>query len=128
MLFLRFLRFERFAGSDAPKYFVMATTPTRIYQFIGGPTFDQLFSNYETNPGFHELPGELTRSELQFFSKYQGLPKSFAWLTGPGIYHGDLIFGSQNPGDSVMTDTTLLPYPSSNANDANVKVRIHFSI
>jgi hypothetical protein len=29
---------------------------------------------------------------------------------GPGIYYGDLIFGSQNPGDSVMTDSNLLPY------------------
>jgi hypothetical protein len=37
--------------------------------------------------------------------------KSFAWLTGPGIYHGSLVFGSQNPGDSVMADTQLLPYP-----------------
>jgi hypothetical protein len=60
----------------------MATTPTRIYQFIGGPTFESVFASYETNPGFVELPGELNYSELQFFSKYQGLPKTFAWLTG----------------------------------------------
>ena len=91
----------------------MLTTPTRIYQFIGGPTFESVFSNYETNPGFQELPGDLNYSELQFFSKYQGLPKSFVWLTGPGIYYGDLIFGSQIPGESVMTDTSLLPYPNS---------------
>lgn len=49
----------------------MATTPTRIFQFIGGPTFEQLFANYEGNPGFHELPGSMHRSELVFFSKFQ---------------------------------------------------------
>jgi hypothetical protein len=49
----------------------MATTPTRIFQFIGGPTFEQLFANYEGNPGFHELPGTMQRSELVFFSKFQ---------------------------------------------------------
>jgi hypothetical protein len=32
-------------------------------------------------------------------------------MTGPGIFYGDLVFGSQNPGDNVMTDTALLPYP-----------------
>jgi hypothetical protein len=31
-------------------------------------------------------------------------------VIGPGVYYGDLIFGSQNPGDSVITDTSLLPY------------------
>lgn len=80
------LRFERFvtsSPSEPTKFFIMATTPTRIYQFIGGPTFENVFVNYEVNPGFHELPGEFNHSELQFFSKYaNGLPKSFAWLTG----------------------------------------------
>jgi hypothetical protein len=108
------LRYERFPPSKAePKIFVLATTPTRIYQFIGGPTFEQMFILYERNPGFHELPGELTHSELCFFSKYRGVAKSFAWLTGPGIFHGNLVFGSQNPHDSVMTDTQLLPYPDA---------------
>eukprot|EP01114_Cavostelium_apophysatum_P012613 TRINITY_DN2865_c0_g1_i3.p1 TRINITY_DN2865_c0_g1~~TRINITY_DN2865_c0_g1_i3.p1 ORF type:complete len:686 (+),score=202.00 TRINITY_DN2865_c0_g1_i3:113-2170(+) len=107
------LQFERFpTGPGEPiKYFIMATSPTRIYQFIGGPTFEQVFAKYETTPGFLELPGEILRSELCFFSKYLGQPKSFAWLTGPGIYHGDLLFGSQNAGDSVMVDTSLLAYP-----------------
>lgn len=111
------LKLERFppTPSEGNKFFIMATTPTRIFQFIGGPTFEQLFLNYEGNPGFHELPGTLQRSELVFFSKFQqqgfqGLPKSFVWLTEPGLYHGDLVFGSQNPGDKVTTDTSLLPY------------------
>ncbi|PRP82641.1 hypothetical protein PROFUN_09752 [Planoprotostelium fungivorum] len=106
------LRFEAFPTENS-KYFVMAATPTRVYQFIGGPTFEQLFAKYETNAGFLELPGDLDHSDLAFFSKYsQGLPQSFAWLTGPGVYYGDLIFGSQNTGESVMVDHSLVPYPS----------------
>jgi hypothetical protein len=40
------------------------------YQFIGGPTFDALFANYMTNPAFHELPGDMSHSELVFFGKF----------------------------------------------------------
>ncbi len=29
------IRYERFPPSDPPKFFVMATTVTRLYQFIG---------------------------------------------------------------------------------------------
>jgi len=116
------LRYDRFitSGSDPTKYYIVATTPTRIYQFIGGPSFEECFQNYETNPSFTELPGDITRSELQFFSKYsQGLPKSFAWLTGPGIFYGELVFGSQNPGDSVISESSLLTYPRTTNTDNN---------
>eukprot|EP01113_Clastostelium_recurvatum_P023090 TRINITY_DN2761_c0_g1_i3.p1 TRINITY_DN2761_c0_g1~~TRINITY_DN2761_c0_g1_i3.p1 ORF type:complete len:987 (-),score=308.24 TRINITY_DN2761_c0_g1_i3:8-2968(-) len=107
------LRVERFppSPSEATKFFVLATTNTRIYQFIGGPTFENLFSNYQVNPSFQELPGDLQRSELVFYAKHQGLLRSFAWLTGPGIFHGGITYGSQNPGDTVTTDTQLLPFP-----------------
>eukprot|EP00002_Diphylleia_rotans_P023649 TRINITY_DN4651_c0_g1_i3.p1 TRINITY_DN4651_c0_g1~~TRINITY_DN4651_c0_g1_i3.p1 ORF type:complete len:921 (+),score=186.87 TRINITY_DN4651_c0_g1_i3:58-2820(+) len=98
--------------SEQRKYLIIATTPTRIYQFVGGPSFEAVFAGYE-NPAFHELPGEFQNSELHLFSKYQGLAKSLAWLTEPGIYHGNLVFGSQNPGDSVCTDNQLLQFPNT---------------
>lgn len=132
------LYFEQFPVNNR-KYFVMATTITRIYQFIGfvGPNatngthspslgngdmveergekamFEKLFSKYDVNPGYQELPGELPHSELHFFSRFhelqqQGIAESFAWLTGPGIYHGALVYGSQNVGDSVVDDVQLL--------------------
>jgi hypothetical protein len=118
------LYFEQFPVNNR-KYFIMATTTTRIYQFIGTvggqPTveegdkamFESLFASYHVNPGFQELPGELPHSELHFFSRFhelqqQGIAESFAWLTGPGIYHGALVFGSQNVGDSVVDDVQLL--------------------
>lgn len=83
--------------------------------------------------GFQELPGELPYSKLHFFSRFhelqqQGVAQTFAWLTGmkrresrvmysmliltlflgPGIYHGDLVFGSQEVGDSVIDNVQLL--------------------
>jgi hypothetical protein len=38
------LEFERFppTPTDPQKFLVLATTPTRIYQFIGGPTFENV--------------------------------------------------------------------------------------
>ncbi|KAI9322126.1 Pep3/Vps18/deep orange family-domain-containing protein [Dichotomocladium elegans] len=133
------------------KYFAMATTPTRIYQFVGyvGPTtsngsrsspgfgetddraekamFEAMFAKYDVNPGFQELPGELPYSELHFFSKFhelqqQGVAQTFAWLTGPGIYHGDLVFGSQDVGDSVIDNVQLLQYPATPAEDESGKL------
>ncbi|KAF9189184.1 hypothetical protein BGZ51_009790 [Haplosporangium sp. Z 767] len=127
------IRLEQFPAS-VRKYVVVAVTPTRIYQFIGTVSpntsigmiggsedkamFENLFSKYEVNPGFSELPGELPYSELHFFNpyqdmQYQGVAKTFAWLTGAGIYHGNLIFGSQNVGDSVIDTPQLLPYPAT---------------
>jgi tetratricopeptide (TPR) repeat protein len=108
------VKWERFPSASAaadPKFFVMATTAMRYYQFIGGPTFEACFAAYTVNPGFTELPGELSYSELHFFAEhFTGRSKSFAWLAGPGIYHGQLLFGSQNAGDSVITNATLCPY------------------
>ncbi|CAG8658675.1 5183_t:CDS:10, partial [Cetraspora pellucida] len=115
------LRVEEFPAI-LRKYFILATTPTRIYQFIGhanpgadidgGSMFEGLFSKYGLN--FQEIPGNLAYSELHFFSQYQdiqyqGSAKNFAWLTSPGIYHGSLVFGSQ---DHVVDSAKLLPYPS----------------
>lgn len=112
------LRVERFppTGRGDVKFMVMATTPTRIYQFIGGPTYEALFAAYATSPSFQEVPGNTARSELHFFSEFGGgLPRQFAWMTGPGVFQGELLFGSQNKGDSVTTDTTLVLYPRDSA-------------
>ncbi|CAI2181674.1 1175_t:CDS:10 [Funneliformis geosporum] len=116
------LRVEQFPVTSR-KYFIVATTPTRLYQFVGNATpsrddevasmFESLFTRYDINPVFQELPGDLPYSELQFYSQFQGVAKNFAWLTGPGIYHGSLVFGSQDVGDSVIDSAKLLPYPTT---------------
>eukprot|EP01104_Vermistella_antarctica_P010093 TRINITY_DN2663_c0_g1_i4.p1 TRINITY_DN2663_c0_g1~~TRINITY_DN2663_c0_g1_i4.p1 ORF type:complete len:947 (-),score=277.56 TRINITY_DN2663_c0_g1_i4:38-2878(-) len=106
------LRFERFPVTPAEpkKFFVTATTPTRMYQFIGGPDFEELFRAYQsTHISFLELIGDVDRSELHFWRhRNDSIAQSFAWLADPGIYHGDLVFGSQNTGDAVMTETQLI--------------------
>lgn len=117
------LRFEKFPTS-ATKFVVFAATATKLYQFIGNISLDQeesvffsLFRSYDAGASCQEIPGELARSELHFWSPYfdNGLPstpKTFGWLTAPGIYHGDLVFGSQGVGDSVIQNAQLLPYPT----------------
>ena len=79
------LEYERFpsAGPSSPtKYFVALTTPTRLYQLVGGPTFEHAFSDHEH---FKELMPSSTfrRSILQFYApSSQGLPTCCAWLLG----------------------------------------------
>ena len=112
------LRFERFPPTlEHPiKYFVVATTATRLYQFIGGPTFEAMMLPYEQNPSFQEMPpGEgdssaRTGDQLAFFYRAGGSAQAFAWLTGPGVYHGKLVYGSQEIGDSVTSDCSFLAY------------------
>ena len=106
------LCFEKFPTrpTEPTKYFVMAVTaqPTRYYQFVGGPTFELLFSKFGSGPNkmparFNEFGTELPYSELHLFSKnYAMRAESFAMLTEVGILHGQLMFGSQNAGDSVV--------------------------
>ena len=95
----------------------MVTTPTRIFQFVGGPSFEKLFAAFkvcpigrrgsregltrlcvqDATPSFHELPGSESLSHLQFHHKHGMVPSFFAWLTAPGVYYGALVFGSQSP-------------------------------
>lgn len=97
------------------RYLIMAATPTRYYEFIGGPTYDALFAHYVAasaggSPCFIELPAEIDYTSLHFFRKGKGRATSFVWLTGAGVYSGNLSFGSQNAGDTSIYDYKLIPY------------------
>lgn len=102
------------------KYFVMAATanPSRYFQFIGGPTFESMFEYYKDLdrqnctelPGISATPrspsGDMNYTELRFFCKpSEPRAKSFALLTGFGVYYGSLYYGSQAAGEQVTTDT-----------------------
>ncbi|KAL5007275.1 hypothetical protein ScPMuIL_016081 [Solemya velum] len=104
------------------KYFILATTPGRLYQFIGTvsasaepPMFQQLFQQYEGIPEeFLELPGNFGYSKLRlFFNKFRGQAKSFAWMTGPGIYYGNVETSGAAGRNSVTINTKLI-YPRDN--------------
>lgn len=102
------------------KYFVMAATanPSRYFQFIGGPSFESMFDYYRDldRQNCTELPGttitslsrigDMNYTELRFFRKpTEARSKSFALLTGFGVYFGSLYFGSQAAGEQVTADT-----------------------
>ncbi|KAG6381063.1 Pep3/Vps18/deep orange family-domain-containing protein [Boletus reticuloceps] len=120
------VKFELFPPADQNQKhaLVIVTTPSRIYQFNGTPDrrsddggrlFSSLFAAYrETAPKISELPGDLQYSELHFFTPNSdqalSLPKTLAWMTAPGIYHGTLNFVPNY--DDHIDSTQLLPYPS----------------
>ncbi|KAK2149253.1 hypothetical protein LSH36_459g02045 [Paralvinella palmiformis] len=116
------IEFERIPTPSANeyKYFIIVTTPGRFYQFLGNipvnaeaPIFQHVFGSYIDEPErCLELPGNFGYSELRFYhDKYKGLPKSFAWMTGPGIYFGMIDVTGQAGHESVTIDTKLIPYP-----------------
>ncbi|KAJ7706319.1 Pep3/Vps18/deep orange family-domain-containing protein [Mycena rosella] len=114
------IKFDFFPPSDPRRVLVILTTDSRIYQYVGAPdrrsedgsrVFSSLFT---TQPQIFELPGD-KKSELHYFSQNAdqalSLPKSMAWLTSHGVYHGTLNFDSTS--DNFIDAGDLLPYPSS---------------
>jgi vacuolar protein sorting-associated protein 18 len=105
----------------ADKFFVCAATPSRLYQFIGGPTLADVFPRYEHNPVFDEMPeppptyggvGVERVASLSVYAPQGGAPKALAWATSQGLYYGEVVLGKQAPGDRALSDTKLLPYPN----------------
>ncbi|GAB1602836.1 vacuolar protein sorting-associated protein 18 homolog [Argonauta hians] len=123
------IEFDRMPSPPAKhKYYILVTTPSRLYQFIGSvspsaeaPIFQQLFQTYlDTPEEFLELPYDFGTSELRIFnnsSKSRG--KSFALMAGPGIYYGDInVQGAAGP-NSVTLNSKLMPYPVESNNKVN---------
>ena len=124
------LQFERFP-SNRRKYLVMLSTPTRLYHIVGETRstdataeralFESIFVEYNHHLEFQELPSDLDYSDMALFNRFpelqlKGVPQTFAWLTGAGIYHGNLDFTEGEP--HVMLDNTkLLPFPPTAYNE-----------
>jgi len=97
------------------KYFVLATTPTRMYQFQGyvsslqeRPLLIQVFNNYLNTPErFLELPSTYYYSGFD-----QKIPVQFGWLTGPGIYTSR-IDPWEGDNDTVTVDCQLIAPPTN---------------
>ena len=100
---------------------ILASTPTRLYEFSGGPTFEQLFGQLGANPSFQELPGSPNmHSELHLFTARARRERQFAWLTGAGIYTGKMSAGKGSRGKGkadVVKDKDLKPYPCVNCGE-----------
>ncbi|KAL1762015.1 Pep3/Vps18/deep orange family-domain-containing protein [Schizophyllum commune] len=118
------IHFNVFPPQDPRKTWIVVTTPSRMYQFIGSPdrrsddgsrAFAALFNTYRDNaPNIRELPGNIQHSELHLFTpnsgQAQSLPKTIAWLTGSGIFHGSVNFDSNT--DDLVDGVKLPAYPT----------------
>lgn len=105
--------------SNTVEYYVicLCSLPTRLYYFQGGPTFQQLFSDYSKTSTFTELPGPYAGRP-----KLVGLPaqnnqsssQKFAVMCGVGIYQGSLNCGTRGMGD-MSEDSNLMSYPPTSS-------------
>ncbi|XP_038887716.1 vacuolar sorting protein 18 isoform X2 [Benincasa hispida] len=119
------LQMETTSVLNGMRYYVMAVTPTRLYSFTGLGSLETVFSTYlERAVHFMELPGEIPNSELHFYIK-QRRAIHFAWLSGAGIYHGELNFGSQrslsNGDENFVENKALLDYSKLTENSGTLK-------
>lgn len=86
--------------SGVSRIFVMCSTPspTRLYLFLGGPGYTQVFSPASLggeSPSFTELPGSVASADLYCFNKPPHTrAQTFALTTELGIYHGSFLFSS----------------------------------
>ncbi|KAG8987850.1 hypothetical protein FRB90_003109, partial [Tulasnella sp. 427] len=127
------VKFETYSAPDSKsrKGAVLVTTATRIYEFQGpldkkgedgGKLFEPLFEPYRaqsgsTPPKFIEIPGNLARSELRFYTPAPTLKdlsinsRQLGWLTGSGAYRGSVPIPPTS--DNLIDSASLLHYPSS---------------
>jgi len=106
-------------SSGHTEYFILVTLGNRLFQFIGNihsspdpPIFHTIFARYTDVPEhFVELPGKVERSQLcVFYPKFRSAPRSFAWMTGTGIYCGSIDLSCGSGPHSVTADTKLIQY------------------
>ncbi|RWS10458.1 vacuolar protein sorting-associated protein 18-like protein [Dinothrombium tinctorium] len=114
------IEFHRVENTSDKTYFVIVTTRSRLYQFVGstsgtsdGSGFSQIF-NTSSNQ-FQDMPGNLDFSKLDFYyPKSFKQPETFAWLTEPGVLYGKLDIASlSSSANKVTSDATLIPYSPS---------------
>jgi hypothetical protein len=115
-------------GPERQRYFVIITTLHRIHQFVGDggsvrgdSIFEPIFARY-ANPCtffmlsdltivFQELPGDMDHGALHILKSTDALramPKAFAWMTGAGVYYGDIVMEYSK--ENVIENAQLLPY------------------
>ncbi|KAJ1938759.1 tethering complex subunit, partial [Linderina pennispora] len=112
---------------------VLVSTGTRLYQLVGAAdtaassdklcAFEGLFTEGFANPNFQEIPGMPGPGSLAVY--HNGTTATdFAWLTSMGVFFGKLVFGSQESGDSVIENASLLPYPASAGNEQPLSLEL----
>lgn len=103
-------------GGSENKYFIIATTRKRLFQFVGKLAegseqqgFSSIFSqNQDLLPSFQEFPANMGYSEITFYTpKLRNSPKSFGWMMGNGVLYGQLDYVRP---DSLLSDVQVWEY------------------
>ncbi|RHY78201.1 hypothetical protein DYB34_002015, partial [Aphanomyces astaci] len=109
-----------FEHVDATQIYVLMTTsgaiqrPTRMYQFLGGPTFQALFASYQSSDSlrFQEIQGDVTTAQLSTFSKHEReRAKCFGVLTAQGVFNGEFAISAKSSIDNIWTNCDILSFP-----------------
>ncbi|KAJ1857436.1 tethering complex subunit, partial [Coemansia sp. RSA 2703] len=114
-------------------HLVLIATGTRLYQVVGAADIEPQAADRKTGvfervlrdglavPNFQEIPGmpgpgalAVYRRQTNASDRLQAtlVATDFAWLTSMGVFFGALTFAAQEPGDSVVENASLLPYPT----------------
>ena len=97
------LRVERILSSTGDqRFFVIAATPSRFYQFIGGPTLDKAIAK-DRKLSYQDIPSSAkdTHNALGFYGLPEGAAQKFGWITAIGVYFGNLSHGSSEDNSTV---------------------------
>lgn len=114
---------ERIA--DSRSALVLASTPTRIYEFAGelgapgGSRFAPLFRPYRDELLVHlktELPGGVDHSALAVrgvapLAHAEPPRVAVDWTTSAGVFDAQLVCRAASSGESVLEQADVLPYP-----------------
>ncbi|CAM6102948.1 unnamed protein product [Calypogeia fissa] len=115
------VQMETVGAGPSVRHLVMAATPSRLYVFVGNGSLELVFQEYSDQVArFTELPGEVPNSELHFFGKQRRM-EQFAWLAGPGIYHGHVNMASSNSEDNHLDQKSLLKYSKISGESSSAK-------
>eukprot|EP00842_Homolaphlyctis_polyrhiza_P000061 jgi/Hompol1/1055/HPOL_001165-RA len=115
------LHAEAFPYSRAA-YWIVISTENRLYQLVGDikssdtSFFGNLFSKYDGNAEYQELPGSVPFPQMRVIRTKQPRDnttvQSVGWLTGTGVFVGKVSTKNQAFGSVVIEAPVILPYPS----------------
>lgn len=90
------------SASGGDRFFVMVATPSRLYQFAGGPALENAIGD-AGKCSFQDIPAPIPNSHgsLGFYGHPDGAAQKFAWITQIGVYFGDLVHGSSNDSSTI---------------------------
>eukprot|EP01084_Bolivina_argentea_P004238 8067_1 len=81
--------------NESKRFYIIAVIPSKIFEFIGGPTYEDVFKFYDDKQDiFKEIPGSLKHTKLCVYKPHNGMAEAIGWLTEPGIVLCRPVFGS----------------------------------